>query len=94
VQLNSHTLSSNDTYTIAEDAQTSEELMGGLTRQIKATLTSLLNEPSVKKDKEMRGWVQARLMEVEKEMRKSRRRTHGSGRNSMVFERGRVVATK
>jgi hypothetical protein len=45
-----------------------------LNGQIKATLTSLLNCESVKREVRFRAWVQERLMEAEHDMRRQRRR--------------------
>ncbi|KAF2670961.1 hypothetical protein BT63DRAFT_453332 [Microthyrium microscopicum] len=49
-------------------------------QQIKATLTELLNCPSVKLDRGYRAWVQERLMEAEHEIRQQRRRRSSNDR--------------
>lgn len=46
--------------------------------QIKFTLTELLNTDSVRSDVEFRAWIQDRLLDVEHEIRKQRRR-HSAG---------------
>lgn len=46
--------------------------------QIKATLTELLNTDSARSDDRFRAWVQERLMDVEQQIRRQRRR-HSSG---------------
>ncbi|KAK6440006.1 hypothetical protein LTR95_003772 [Oleoguttula sp. CCFEE 5521] len=52
-----------------------------LNAEIKTGLTEMLNHDSVKNDRELRGWIQRRLMEVEMQMRvqRRRRRREGSG---------------
>ncbi|KAF1810854.1 hypothetical protein P152DRAFT_373930, partial [Eremomyces bilateralis CBS 781.70] len=45
-----------------------------INHQIKATLTELLNAPSVRHDERMRAWVQERLMDAEQELKRQRRR--------------------
>jgi len=42
--------------------------------QLKATLTELLNNDSVKHDSNLRMWVQGRLMDAEMELKRQRRR--------------------
>jgi len=41
---------------------------------IKSTLTDLLNSDAVRKDDEMRAWVQQRLMDAEQSLKRQRRR--------------------
>jgi len=53
--------------------------------QIKAELTSLINCSSVKKDGQLRAWVQDRLMEVEQDCRKQRRRKSNASKNEQGF---------
>ncbi|KAF2273936.1 uncharacterized protein EI97DRAFT_139208 [Westerdykella ornata] len=48
--------------------------------QIKATLTELLNTDSARSDERFRAWVQERLLDVEQQIRKQRRRHSGSDR--------------
>jgi len=43
-------------------------------QDIKSTLTQLLNCDAVKMDPTMRQWVQTRLMEIEMELKRQRRR--------------------
>lgn len=64
----------NDPSPSASDQQKLREI----NEQIKATLTELLNTDSVRADERSRMWIQARLMDVEKQIRKQRRR-HSSG---------------
>ncbi|OQO01213.1 hypothetical protein B0A48_13456 [Cryoendolithus antarcticus] len=45
-----------------------------LNADIKTGLTEMLNHESVKNDRELRGWIQRRLMEVEMQMRVQRRK--------------------
>ncbi|KAF1985803.1 hypothetical protein K402DRAFT_421732 [Aulographum hederae CBS 113979] len=45
-----------------------------INKQIKATLTELLNSTSVRHDDKVRAWVQGRLMEAEMELKRQRRR--------------------
>jgi len=47
--------------------------------QIKNTLMELLNCEEVRGDKRYRGWVQSRLLEVERELRGRRRKRVGRG---------------
>jgi hypothetical protein len=51
-----------------------EASMFEISQQIKATLTSLLGCESVKHDTDFRAWVQEKLMEAEKDLKKQRRR--------------------
>jgi hypothetical protein len=43
-------------------------------KDIKATLTELLNTESVRSDGKYRQWIQERLMEAEQQIRRQRRR--------------------
>lgn len=45
-----------------------------INKEIKATLTELLNTESVRSDDKYRQWIQARLMDAEQQIRKQRRR--------------------
>ncbi|PHH89462.1 hypothetical protein CDD83_6006 [Cordyceps sp. RAO-2017] len=51
-----------------------EQRLLGVNESIKRALTELLNTDTVRGDKSMRMWAQARLMETEKELRSGRRR--------------------
>jgi hypothetical protein len=51
-----------------------EESLYEINRQIKSTLTELLNCEGIKEDKAARTWVQERLMGAELELRRQRRR--------------------
>nr|OQO30604.1 hypothetical protein B0A51_03544 [Rachicladosporium sp. CCFEE 5018] len=50
-----------------------------LNADIKTGLTEMLNHESVKNDRELRSWIQRRLMEVEMQMRVQRRRRRREG---------------
>lgn len=54
-----------------------------INQQIKATLTELLNTESVRSDDKYRAWIQERLMDAERQIRKQRRR-HSSGDRMMA----------
>lgn len=45
-----------------------------INQQIKATLTEMLNNDSVKHDEKFRAWIQSRLMDAEMELKQQRRR--------------------
>jgi len=45
-----------------------------INKEIKATLTELLNTDSVRADEKYRQWVQSRLMDAEQQIRRQRRR--------------------
>jgi hypothetical protein len=49
-------------------------------QQIKATLTEMLNTDSVRSDSHFRAWIQERLMDVEQQIRKQRRRHSSTDR--------------
>jgi len=51
-------------------------------QQIKATLTEMLNTDSVRSDAHFRAWVQERLMDVEQQIRKERRRHSSTDRDA------------
>lgn len=63
-----------------DDTQPSEDVKAlyETNQQIKTTLTELLNSPSVKCDEGFRTWVQVRLMDAEREMKRERRRRSSS----------------
>jgi hypothetical protein len=52
-----------------------EEKLLNVNLQIKTTLTELLNYDSVRNDKRYRTWVQTRLMDAERELKRSRSRS-------------------
>ena len=54
-----------------------ERRLFDVNESMKRALTELLNCDAVRVDARMRMWVQARLMEVEKELRSGRRRKTG-----------------
>ena len=51
-----------------------EQKLFDVNEGMKRALTELLNCEAVRRDKAMRTWVQTRLMETEKELRRGRRR--------------------
>lgn len=58
-----------------DDLHTDEiHKLSEINHQIVATLTELLNTESVRSDDKHRAWIQERLMEVEHQMRRDRRR--------------------
>lgn len=61
--------------------------LADISNRIKMTLTDLLNCEGVKGDMRMRNWVATRLMDVEHELKESKRR-----RNSVDAEQVRVIA--
>ena len=60
-----------------EDSKSLSEI----NQQIKATLTELLNTESVRSDDKFRAWVQERLMDAERQIRRQRRRHSDSDRD-------------
>jgi len=58
---------------IAED----EQKLKSVNQQIKSTLTELLNCESVRGDRRYRMWVQTRLMDAEKELKRNRSQSCG-----------------
>jgi len=64
-----------------------EEHLLDINQQIKATLTELINCEEVKNDKEFRGWVQAKLMKAEQELKQQRKR-----RSSVDVETMRAIS--
>ncbi|KAF2661831.1 hypothetical protein K491DRAFT_700853 [Lophiostoma macrostomum CBS 122681] len=54
-----------------------------INQQIKATLTELLNTESVRNDSKYRAWIQERLMDAERNIRRNRRH-HSSGDREMA----------
>jgi len=58
-----------------EESQTEDaHRLYEINQQIKATLTELLNTDSVRNNEKYRLWIQGRLMDAEKQMRRQRRR--------------------
>ncbi|KAK3078826.1 hypothetical protein LTS18_006527 [Coniosporium uncinatum] len=52
-------------------------------KQIKSTLTDLLNNESVKHDDKFRSWVQRQLMEAEMEMKRQKRRRSSADKHEL-----------
>ncbi|KAI1394432.1 uncharacterized protein F4822DRAFT_424910 [Hypoxylon trugodes] len=64
---------------LIEEMAAGEQKLFDVNEGIKRALTELLNCDTVRKDQEMRTWVQSRLMDTERELRSGRRRrSHGS----------------
>jgi hypothetical protein len=63
-----------------------EEKLHDISKQIKATLTDLLNSDASRNDGKFRVWVQSRLMDAEMELRRHRKRRMSAdkGREDMV----------
>lgn len=59
-----------------------ETKLKDVNQQIKSTLTTLLNCESVRSDRKYRNWVQTRLMDTEKELKKIRSRSCSERRSS------------
>jgi hypothetical protein len=55
-----------------------EQKLSDVNEGIKRALTELLNCETVRQDTTIRTWVQSRLMETEKELRRGRRRRRSS----------------
>lgn len=62
-----------------------EEKLLNVNLQIKTTLTELLNCGSVRSDKRYRTWVQSRLMDAERELKRSRSRSSTRRRSEDVM---------
>jgi len=62
-----------------------EEKLLNVNLQIKTTLTELLNYDSVRNDKRYRAWVQSRLMDAERELKRSRSRSSTRRRSEDVM---------
>jgi hypothetical protein len=58
----------------SEDKEKEDEL-NNINKEIKSTLTNLLNCDGVKDDRRYRSWVQTRLMDIEKELLQFRRQS-------------------
>jgi hypothetical protein len=58
----------------SEDKEKEDEL-NNINKEIKSTLTNLLNCDGVKDDRRYRSWVQTRLMDIEKELLEFRRQS-------------------
>ncbi|KAI9708447.1 MAG: hypothetical protein M1820_003908 [Bogoriella megaspora] len=69
-----------------DEEETEEQKLYDINKQIKSTLTDLLNCDSTKQDTKFRVWVQTRLMDAETELRRHRRRrlSIGRGREGMA----------
>ncbi|KAI2775976.1 hypothetical protein F4815DRAFT_486232 [Daldinia loculata] len=64
---------------LIEEMAAEEQKLFDVNEGLKRALTELLNCETVRKDQEMRTWVQTRLMDTERELRSGRRRrSHGS----------------
>ncbi|KAI9644186.1 hypothetical protein NHQ30_007540 [Ciborinia camelliae] len=57
---------------VVEEIEEDEQRLKNVNRQIKTTLTDLLNCETVKGDLRYRKWVQTRLMDTERELKESR----------------------
>lgn len=57
---------------ILEEIEQDEMKLKGVNQQIKSTLTELLNCQGVRGDRRYRMWIQTRLMDAEKELKKDR----------------------
>ena len=64
----------------ADDIEEEENKLYDINKQIKLTLTDLLNCDSTRTDSKFRGWVQTRLMDAEMELRRHRKRRVSSDR--------------
>ncbi|KAI1453571.1 hypothetical protein F4805DRAFT_364170 [Annulohypoxylon moriforme] len=64
---------------LIEEMAAGEQKLFDVNEGIKRALTELLNCETVRKDQEMRTWVQTRLMDTERELRSGRRRRSHSG---------------
>ncbi|KAI0880209.1 uncharacterized protein GGS22DRAFT_86922 [Annulohypoxylon maeteangense] len=63
---------------LIEEMAAGEQKLFDVNEGIKRALTELLNCETIRKDQEMRTWVQTRLMDTERELRSGRRRrSHG-----------------
>lgn len=73
---------SSTSSTISENSElaTEEQKLMRVNRQIKSTLTELLNCEGVRGDRLYRAWVQTRLMDAERELRGGRRHSLGQAR--------------
>ena len=60
------------TESLLEEIEEDEIKFKDVNQQIKSTLTTLLNCESVRGDRRYRNWIQTRLMDTEKELKKSR----------------------
>lgn len=66
---------------LIEEVAADQQKLVDVNEGLKRALTELLNCEAVRQDRAMRTWVQTRLLETEKELRRGRRR-----RSSMVIE--------
>lgn len=65
-----------------DDAEDEEQKLYDINKQIKFTLTDLLNCDSTRSDSKFRAWVQSRLMDAEMELRRHRKRRVSVDRES------------
>lgn len=68
------------------ETQADEDNLHDLLQQMKTELTELLNCESVKHDKSLRPWVQAKLMDAELELRHYRRRRSNHSINEKTLK--------
>lgn len=66
-------ISSHPLPPFAENDKSEEDRLFDINRQIKATLTELLNHPDVRQDPRFASWVKERLMDVAHERRELRK---------------------
>lgn len=65
-----------------DDVEEEEQKLYDINRQIKYTLTDLLNCDATRHDSKFRAWVQSRLMDAEMELRRQRKRRVSIDRGS------------
>ncbi|KAI9678389.1 MAG: hypothetical protein M1822_008035 [Bathelium mastoideum] len=65
-----------------DDSEEEDQKLYDINRQIKYTLTDLLNCDSTRTDPKFRAWVQSRLMDAEMELRRQRKRRVSDDRGS------------
>jgi len=71
---------------ILGEIQQDELKLKDVNQQIKSTLTELLNCESVRGDRRYRMWIQTRLMDAEKELKKTRSKSCGRRRSEDASE--------
>jgi hypothetical protein len=67
---------------ILGEIEQDETKLKDVNQQIKSTLTELLNCESVRGDRRYRMWIQTRLMDAEKELKKNRNKSRSDQRRS------------
>jgi len=67
---------------ILDEIEEDEIKLKDVNQQIKSTLTALLNCESVRGDRRYRSWIQSRLMENEKELKRNRSQSCAGRRRS------------